>query len=151
MKISTIVGRQAVFMCLLMVAFTVGCQSGIENPSQPPLEDQTGTDGQTTGDTALTQGTSTDDVNDSGQDAPGIVPWGFYDIAWDEETEELRILPLRTAQFTLNIVEFLQPPGGDPLGITPRLPGKQVWSSTPSCNPHASRGRCGHISLNLFI
>jgi len=38
--------------------------------------------------------------------------WGFYDIEYNLETGGFDIAPVRTAQFTANVVVFLQPPLG---------------------------------------
>lgn len=38
--------------------------------------------------------------------------WGYWEIAIDTETHEVEIVPLRGAQYTVDVVTFLQPPAG---------------------------------------
>ena len=41
----------------------------------------------------------------------GHALWGLYDVTIDPFSGELEYLPMRTADFTANVVRFLQPPG----------------------------------------
>jgi len=44
--------------------------------------------------------------------ASKVVPWGFYDISIDTASWSVGVTPLRTADFTVDVVTFLQPPAG---------------------------------------
>jgi len=77
----------ALFLVLLTIA--VGCASGASGPVEPPVLSEVG---QASGSSANTD------------------LWGLYDIACDPDTHEITVLPLRGADFALNVVKFLSGP-----------------------------------------
>lgn len=50
--------------------------------------------------------------------------WGIYDVVFDEGLGEFVIEPIRNAQFTFNILYFLQPPDGDPANLAIKITDK---------------------------
>ena len=65
----------------------------------------------------------------SGQAAvsPTLVPWGYYDISIDTRTWVTDILPLRTAEYTVDAVMFLQPPGGNSANLKILVTNVDNW------------------------
>lgn len=82
----------------------VGCTSGGLNPTQPPISEQDESPLLT--DTSL----PTHEMGSTG----GLMPVGFYDVTLDLESGEAVITPLRTTDITLNIMNLLQTPLGNP-------------------------------------
>ena len=97
---------------LLVIIF--GCSGGGVNPTQPSVQ------GDGTGDgssdiidpfTAL-ETTGAGNLNNHGD--YGLITWDLYDIYWDGNSNGLVAVPARTADYTLNLLTFLQPPDGNP-------------------------------------
>ncbi len=102
--------------CLVMLV-AISCSGGGGSPIAPSPGGDPGP--------GLTSGTDPGTVPDlSAQgDNPsdnGTSIWGIYDFVYDWNTGEFEIMPVRGAQFTLNINQFLQPPAGNPsnLGVS---------------------------------
>ena len=104
----------------LVILLAISCAGGGSgNPLAPP----TGGDGSPPGltptagsDTGLTDPTGqSTEGNQSAGNGAGL--WGFYDVAFDESSNQFVIVPVRGAQFIFNVLGFLQPPDGDPTGI----------------------------------
>jgi hypothetical protein len=57
-------------------------------------------------------------IESSHQTAPSL--WGYWTVVLDPSSRSVEITPLRGAEFTVNVVSFLQPPAGkiSNLGIT---------------------------------
>jgi len=101
----------------------IGCSSGGSNPVQTELNNQgdgTGGDGQISVTTDLTTPQDAEDIAREVEDSTGLFPWGLYEVTWDSASNQVVIVPLRTAETAFNILRFLQPPDGDKtcLGIT---------------------------------
>jgi len=79
-------------------------------------------------DTATNLNPVVPDIDLTAQDNPVVVEdsvsvtslWGLFDIIIDPESKDVEILPIRGAEFTFNVTQFLQNPIGDPsnLGIS---------------------------------
>ncbi len=53
--------------------------------------------------------------------------WGVWEISLDTRTWEADIVPVRGAQFTVDVVTFLQPPVGNPRNLTLRITDVSDW------------------------
>ncbi len=104
-------GFSILHLLLLVFVFALaGCSGSGESPITPdPVGDVPD----------ITAQTGTDNQDNETGGACRMV-WGFYDIAYDSESGEMEIVPLRQAEYTFNVTMFLQPPAGDPtnLGLT---------------------------------
>jgi hypothetical protein len=75
--------------CVMLMAITMlvgACSGGNTDPTTPPQTPQTIISSQ------------------------GHQLWGLYDISIDPSSGDIDIVPLRTADFSANVVRFLQPP-----------------------------------------
>ncbi len=55
------------------------------------------------------------------------VPWGFYDVAINTETGEADVVPLRGAVYTVDVVNFLQYPMGNPANLQIQITDTTNW------------------------
>ena len=85
----------------------LGCQGG-GNPASPPT-DQSTNPGSSTNLTGQSDSGSPVINNRTG---PNVLLWGLWDITIDPSTFAVTAVPLRGADFTFNVVDFLQPPDG---------------------------------------
>jgi len=96
--------HRALFLFYLVIfALVVGCSGGGgETPTSPDLTE-----------TGISMQVNPDAVNNT-------IIWETGEVILDTEELEATVVPLRTTDFTLNIVKFLQPPAGDPsnLGVS---------------------------------
>lgn len=104
-------------MCLLLLLFLIGCSTGSSNPTQPSLDSQNEEPGDNIPGVVVTPTGPAQPVGAVPKESgsyPGALPWGFYDVTWDCVSTEFTVTPLRSADFTLNILNFLQEPMGNP-------------------------------------
>jgi len=47
--------------------------------------------------------------------------WGMWEVSIDTKTWEAEIVPMRGTMFTVDVVKFLQPPGGNPSNLNIRV------------------------------
>jgi len=88
--------RTALSICLVIFALIVGCSGGGGGtPTSPDLTDNELTN-------AVTHTGATNEYI-----------WEIGEVIIDPDTLEVSVAPLRTADFTCNILKFLQPPTGD--------------------------------------
>ncbi len=89
--------RTPAFILLISILFfALPACSGGGSPIAPPMP---GTDvADSTG------------LRDASVSHPGRVLWGIYSITLDPVSETAEIVPLRTAQFGVNVTRFMQPP-----------------------------------------
>ncbi|MCK4720823.1 hypothetical protein KAU08_09195, partial [bacterium] len=95
---------QQIFIFSLITVLIAGCSSGGLNPTQPPISEQ--------GESPLL--TDTGLPTHESSSTAGLMPVGFYDVTLDLESGEAVITPLRTTDITLNIMNLLQTPLGNP-------------------------------------
>lgn len=62
--------------------------------------------------------------------------WEIGEVTINPETAEVEVVPLRTADFNLNVVKFLQPPQGNPanLSVVLDIPGSDFVNAFVSLN-----------------
>ncbi len=89
---------------LLFLLFIFGCSGSSDNPAVPGIDDFSPAD--------LTSPGDMDRSADSGMHS--ILLLGYYDAYFDPDTMTIETVPLRTAEFTLNLTNFLQAPAGNP-------------------------------------
>jgi len=84
---------------LLSAAILTGCSGGTDSPVLP------GSD--------LTQGLDlTDGSIKAGQDSTHPALWGYWDVRIDTTSWEVELIPVRGIQYTVDVVQFMQPPLG---------------------------------------
>ena len=93
--------RTLLLIYLVIIALVIGCSGGGgETPTSPEF----------------TESDLTTQLNS--ESANNCVIWETGEVILDTEELEVSVVPLRTTDFTLNIVSFLQPPAGDPNNLT---------------------------------
>jgi len=93
--------RTSILIYLVIFALVLGCSGdGGETPTSPDLADDVLTG-------KVIQSSASD-----------VYIWEAGEVLLDIEKMEAEIVPLRTTDFTLNVVMFLQPPKGDPSNLT---------------------------------
>jgi len=55
------------------------------------------------------------------------VPWGVWEVSIDTATWEVTVVPIRGAQFTVDVVTFLQKPAGNPKNLTIQVTDAGKW------------------------
>ncbi len=105
-------GKISCVLVLVFLALAAGCSSGHHNAVAP----------------GLTQGGSADLDRGSAAKNHNIV-WGLWDVRIDPLSGAVEIAPLRSAQWTLDMVKFLQPPAGPSGGIQIELIDNSEWLS----------------------
>ncbi|HDS29903.1 MAG TPA: hypothetical protein ENN67_02540, partial [Firmicutes bacterium] len=76
---------------IIMVA--LGCSSSDSSPTSPKMA-----------------GMKDSSPNSAEVGHGSLIPWGVWEISIDPETGTVDIIPLRTLEFTANVVMFMQPP-----------------------------------------
>jgi len=99
-------------VCLAML-FALSCAGG-GNPVTP----LTNTGGDSPGLTSGTDPGSGRDPSAQAQTGEGAALWGIYDIVYDVGSGSFEIMPIRSSQFALNVIGWLQPPTGDPSNLS---------------------------------
>jgi hypothetical protein len=94
---SRISGLICAFLAVFVLAGCSGGGGSAISPVTPPIQN--------------TQYTSASDYGFS------KVLWGLWDISIDSEKWEVEVLPMRSPEWTVNVVKFLQPPTGIPNGV----------------------------------
>jgi len=91
-------------LMLIVLSVAIGCSGGSNSPVSPDMS-APGTPGLTGHQAA---------INNNGTKAI----WGLWEISIDTRTWEAEITPLRGAEYTVDVVQFLQPPAGNPANLT---------------------------------
>lgn len=100
----------ALILCLILVS----C-SGSSSPVTPPGSfDKTGL---TPGNHAASHGQTSKTL------------WGMWDVTIDTKTGDVQLAPLRGAQFTVNVVKFMQPPLGSSTNMHLTVTNLTEWLS----------------------
>jgi len=107
----------------LVLLFGLSCSGGGGNPIAPPSLPTGGETGP-----QLTSGAQPGGLPD-GQSHAGQSAslWGIYDISYDATSGEIVVTPVRDAQFTLNVLPFLQPPAGNPANLKVQILDKSQF------------------------
>ncbi|HDS30793.1 MAG TPA: hypothetical protein ENN67_07090, partial [Firmicutes bacterium] len=102
----------------LLFLFVISCAGGGNPvvPSSPGDNSGTGLTSGTDQGRMFTDPASGQSAGRSGDDG-GTQLWGYYDVIYDEGIGEFVISPVRSAQFTFNMLGFLQPPDGNPANL----------------------------------
>jgi hypothetical protein len=106
-------------LACLALLFALSCAGG-GNPVTP--SNNTGSDSP-----GLTSGTnpgSGGDPTAQSHEGQGAALWGIYDIVYDVGSGSFEILPIRSSQFALNVIGWLQPPSGDPSNLSVHITDK---------------------------
>jgi len=53
--------------------------------------------------------------------------WGLWQVEFDRATMEFNVIPIRGAQYTVDVVTFLQPPVGNPANLSIMVTDVEEW------------------------
>ena len=110
----------------LVMALVIGCQGGGSGPVQAPITEGGSGSDSISENPLLTEGSDT--VRETAAEG-GCIPWGIYDVTLDLDSGEFVITPMRTADITLNIMNLLQTPLGDPANFLIEVTDLSQWLS----------------------
>jgi hypothetical protein len=99
----------ALALCALIA---LACSAGVSSPLAPELSGA----GLTSSKEAAAAGTSK-------------ALWGYWQIIIDTQTWLAEIVPLRSAEYAVNVVTFLQPPAGNPASLSIKVTDATDWFS----------------------
>ena len=85
---------------LLTTGIMIGCSGGGASPVFPDLTQH-----------------AVNAPSFDNEGTPGKAIWGVWDITIDRETLDISVVPLRGAEFTVDVVAFLQYPKGTPANL----------------------------------
>jgi len=102
--------QRTALVCIVTILLLVGCSGSGSHLATTPI-------------------TSGQDVTNSANPTPSNhIIWEMGDVTIDTEAGTATVVPLRTAEFNLNVVKFLQPPAGSTsnIGIALDLPNSNI-------------------------
>ncbi|MFH1675956.1 MAG: PKD domain-containing protein [bacterium] len=81
--------KAKIIVLALVALAAIGCSSGGANPTMPDLRDRAA-------------------INQSEKSNIGL--WGLWDVSLNPATQTVEIVPLREAEYTVDVTGFMQPP-----------------------------------------